>query len=212
MFRTLLAPWRQAPPGASAEAGDPPVPPWATALVELVQKVTRSQARGQVQSEGLERKVEAGFADLRQQVGELARAGAGGRDLDWDPLLDALDGLAEAETVARELSAPLVAGLRGIAERLATFASEAGLTRIDTAGAQPDGRFYRVVGTTERADVEAGAIVRVVRAAVLRGERLIREGECVIAVAPASAAPAADSPESIPVASSPEPVPVVLEA
>ena len=164
------------------EPAEAPIPPWAAELAEQLHKVTRSQARGQVQVEGLERKVEAGFADLRQQVAELARAGAGAQDLDWSPLLDSLDGIAEAVRVASAVSDPLAAGLRGIGERLAAFASRGGLTRLDATGVPPDGRYFRVVGTEECGDVTPGAILKVVRAAVIRGDRLIREGECVIGV------------------------------
>lgn len=196
MFRAFLARWGQSPSHGRPDDAEALPPRWATDLAEHVHKMARSQAKGQVQAEGLERKVEAGFGDLRHAIDQLARAASGPADLDWTPLLDALDSLAEAEALATRCSDQLDSGLRAISGKLAAFAGQAALVRLGASGVPPDGRYFRVVGTQERLDVPPGQIVRIVRAAVVQGDRLVREGQCVVSAPPLSAPTPAASPEA----------------
>jgi len=178
-LRRLFAAPALAPglPGHGLPAESPPA--WATALLEAVQKSARAQARLALQVEDLERKLEGGLAEWRgslsAQKGD-APGVAPGTELHWDELLDARDLLEEAARVADPV---LASGLAGVMERLDRFLSRAGLRRLASLGHPPDGRFFRVVGTQPHPNLAEGAISRVVRAAVLRGEHLVREGEAI---------------------------------
>jgi molecular chaperone GrpE (heat shock protein) len=132
-----------------------------------------------LQVEDLERKLEGGFAELRSALLSQKGAGTGahaGAAPPWDELLDALDLLDEAVRLADPALAP---GLMGVVARLGSFLSHAGLTRLVPLGQPPDGRLFRVVGTESHSSLAEGSIARVVRAAVLRGEHLLREGEAI---------------------------------
>ncbi|MDP2340271.1 MAG: nucleotide exchange factor GrpE [Deltaproteobacteria bacterium] len=149
-------------------------------LTDVVQKMSRAQARISLKLDDVEGKLEAGFTDLRN--GQAA----GGDDLPrLDPVLDAVDLLEEAARSARLGGDPaLAAGIASIGARLGTFLEDAGVARVGAVGAAPDPRLFRVVGTESSDEREAGVITRVVRAAVLSGDKLVREGEVLIAAKP----------------------------
>ena len=159
------------------------VPPeWATELLEATQKLARAQAKQGARVESLESRLDAGFTDLRSR----AAAAAPPSPLNFDDLLDALDALDAAVTgVAAgpdriDGSAPLAAGLRSVGERVQRFVTRAGLQRLAEVGAPPDGRYFRVVGEVCVPGLPKGVVARVVRAAVLQRERVLREGEVLI--------------------------------
>jgi hypothetical protein len=161
----------------------PPVespPPWVAPLLDSVQKSSRAQARLALHVEDLERKLEGGLAELRGSLSALRGRAAGdspGVGPRWDELLDALDLLGEATLLA---DGALASGLAGVAARLERFLAQAGLSRLAPLGQPPDGRLFRIVGTQPHPSLVEGAVVRVVRAAVLRGEHLVREGQVII--------------------------------
>lgn len=166
-------------PGTALPAESPPT--WGTLLLDAVQKSSRAQARLTLHVEDLERKLEGGLAELRGSLSSLRSATSGnssGREPPWDELLDALDLLEEASRVAAD--AALASGLMGVAARIERFLTSSGITRLTSIGHIPDGRLFRIVGTQPHPSFAEGAIARVVRAAALRGERLIREGEALI--------------------------------
>ncbi len=73
----------------------------------------------------------------------------------------------------------LASGLAGVVARLERFLAYSGLTRLAPIGHPPDGRLFRIVGTQPHNSIPEGIVVRVVRAAVLRGEHLVREGQVI---------------------------------
>ena len=157
------------------------LPPWVDEVFEAAQKFSRGQARLQLRIEEVERKVEAGFSDLRSICEEVAERPASGATLHWDDVLDALDLIDQAAgSIAPDLHPGLADGLGGIGERLERFLAQSGLERIAEIGVAPDGRLFRIVGTAEVAELADGLIARVVRAAVIDGDRVVREGEAVI--------------------------------
>jgi hypothetical protein len=144
-----------------------------------VRKSSRAQARLSLQVEDLERKLEGGLAEWRGALSALQGAASGvssGPELPWAELLDARDLLEEAARVADLALAP---GLAGVTDRLDRFLAHAGLRRLAPLGQPPDGSLFRVVGTQPHSSLPEGVISRVVRAAVLRGEHLVREGEAI---------------------------------
>ncbi|KFE62429.1 hypothetical protein DB31_4139 [Hyalangium minutum] len=164
-------------PQETDSTGTPPA--WAAPLAEAVQKSARAQARWGLQLEELERKLEGGFADLRSALLSSLSAPPGAPSQvapEWSELLDALDLLEEAIRLADPALAP---GLKGVVARLERSLSHAGMTRVAPLGQLPDGRLFRVVGTEPRPGLAEGSIARVVRAAVLRGGALLREGEAI---------------------------------
>jgi molecular chaperone GrpE (heat shock protein) len=175
-LRRLLAARKQAPrlPEDVLPGGSPPA--WAGALLEAVQKSSRAQARLALHVEDLDRKLEGGLAELRGALSSQQRGAVAPAESRWDELLDALDLLDESAHVADSALAP---GLAGVAARLERFLGASGLTRLAPLGHPPDGRLFRVVGTQPHSHLPEGAIARVVRAAALRGEQLVREGEVI---------------------------------
>jgi GrpE protein len=166
-------------PGTTLPAESPPT--WGTLLLDAVQKSSRAQSRLALHVEDLERKLEGGLAELRGSLSSLRGATSGnpsGSEPPWDELLDALDLLEEASRVAAD--AALASGLMGVAARIERFLTSSGITRLASIGHIPDGRLFRIVGTQPHPSFAEGAIALVVRAAALRGERLIREGEAII--------------------------------
>lgn len=175
-----------APPSGQAEFADgqgeeeDAPPAWAEELGEMAQKVSRAMVRLSVRVEELERKVEGGFADLRAREQERRQPVSPPSDL--APLLDALDLIDDAlRALPPEDGASLGQGLRGIAARLERYLKAAGVRRFAAVGVQPDGRLFRVVGAADYNDLPEGAVVRVVRAAALVGDQVLREGEVVVA-------------------------------
>jgi molecular chaperone GrpE (heat shock protein) len=158
--------------------GPEPRPPWVDELAELLQKSLRAQARLAITLEDLERKVEGGFEDLRRSVSEAGRGAERAEAASWDDVLDALDVLGHAIDATGD--AAILTGLRGIEERLELALARAGFVRHAAAGALPDGQLWRVVGSEPRPDLPAGVVARVVRAAVTRGGRVVREGDVLV--------------------------------
>lgn len=166
-------------PEPAPERADEP-PAWAQELADQLQKGVRAQARVGLRVDEVERKLEAGFADLRDGMQGLAASGARPEELDWDPLLDALDLLDQAARSARSRSVELADGLDGVRLRIEQFLRQTGISRVSPDGRPPDGRCFRVVGTLARPDLAEGTVARTIRAAVLQGERLLREGEVLV--------------------------------
>jgi molecular chaperone GrpE (heat shock protein) len=169
----------QAPelPGETAHEELPPA--WAAGLAEALQKSARAQARLALQVEDLDHKLEGGLAELRSSLSSRNGAAPGvssGTEPRWNELLDALDLLEEAIRLA---DPPSASGLEGVKSRLVSFLEHSGLTRMAPLGQPPDGRFFRVVGTEPHPNLAEGAVVRLVRAAVLREGHLLREGEAI---------------------------------
>jgi molecular chaperone GrpE (heat shock protein) len=156
-----------------------PPPAWAAGLAEAFQKSARTQARLTLLVEDLDRKLEGGLAELRNSLSSRKGTAPGvpvEAEPRWNELLDALDLLEEAIRLADPASA---SGLAGVKSRLVSFLERSGLTRMAPLGQPPDGRFFRVVGTEPHPRFEEGAVVRIVRAAVLREGHLLREGEAI---------------------------------
>lgn len=169
---TFLGVWRK------RQRRQEPHPPWVDELAELFQKALRAQARLAITLEDLERKVEGGFEDLRRAVAEAASSAQVADAGSWNGVLDALDVLGHAMHDTHDPA--VLAGLRGVEERLEAFLAHAGIVRHAATGAHPDGRLWRIVGSEPRPDLPAGVVARVVRAAVTRGGRLVREGDVVV--------------------------------
>jgi molecular chaperone GrpE (heat shock protein) len=156
-----------------------PEPDRSTEILEAIQKASRIQARLGARLEALEGKIEGGFTDLRTAV--AGQAAATRSNVRWDDLLDALDLLEEAiRSIDRAQGHEAAEGLRGIASRLDRFLAQSGLVRVSAPARLTDGKLFRVVGTEQLPDLADGAIARLVRAAVLDGERVVREGEVTI--------------------------------
>lgn len=165
------------PPWAAALADQlkqPTPPPWATELADLVQRSARSQSKTALRLEEIERKLEGGFLDLHKATQALARPPT---DLRWDEVLDALDLLEEARSSVAATSPAVAQGLAGVQARLLRHLSASGLVRHANLHEPADGTLFRVVGTEVRDDLPDGVVTRVIRAAVRRGDQLIREGE-----------------------------------
>ncbi len=157
-------------------ADDQVIQQWAVELGELVQKTARAQAKLAVKLDDVAARVEGGFANLEAQRKTSEPVSA--EEVDWEELLDALDLLEAALASAEVVASPALGdGLRGVLRRLERVLSSHSLTRLKPRGELPDGRLFRVVGTHPEPELPEGVVSRVVRAAVMRGEQLVREGE-----------------------------------
>jgi molecular chaperone GrpE (heat shock protein) len=154
------------------------LPAFVGELLEAMQKLARSQAKLGVRLEALEGRLDAGFGEIRSRA---AATPAPARQ-DHDELLDALDVLdaAIAAVAALPEGQPTADGLRGVRERTERFLGRAGLRRLTGLGAPPDGRTVRVVGDLVLPGLPDGAVARIIRAAVLQHDRLVREGEVLV--------------------------------
>jgi molecular chaperone GrpE (heat shock protein) len=128
--------------------------------------------------EELNSKVEGSFAELEARLAELRSPAADDVD-EWGELLDAVDMLEQAARHA-EADRELAAGLAGVVAKLERFLARVGLERRAAEGERPDGRLFRVVGAEPSAALPDGVVARVVRAAVLRGDEILREGEVIV--------------------------------
>jgi len=172
------SPEAPAEPAAPAVSGEPGADRPAE-ILEAIQKAARTQARLGARLEALESKVEGGFTDLRTVI--AGRPAAARESVPWDDLLDALDLLEEAiRSIGGAQGREAAEGLRGIASRLDRFLAQSGLVRVSAPDRLTDGKLFRVVGTEQLPDLADGAIARLVRSAVLEGDRVIREGEVII--------------------------------
>ncbi|HEX2572601.1 MAG TPA: nucleotide exchange factor GrpE [Polyangia bacterium] len=154
-------------------------PPWLDELLGLMQKNARTRAWLGLRLDDVEHKLEAGFASLREAIRHSAQAGSApqAQVWAWDDLLDAMDLLEEAVQTAVSQGDPGMAdGLRGVLVRLERFLGQAEFERLGLPGTPPDGKLFRVVGTEHMPELAEGVITRVVRAAVVRGDRVVREG------------------------------------
>ncbi len=156
------------------QIGNGTPPTWGSELTELVQRAARAQGKSALRLEELERKLEGGFADLRHLTQAAARPA---EHLRWDDVLDAMDLLEEASAALQATHPSVAQGLGGVQLRLVRHLSAAGLVRLTPLHAPPDGTQVRIVGTEEQPDLPEGVVTRVVRAAVKRGDQLVREGE-----------------------------------
>lgn len=150
-------------------------PDWAESLSEQLQKLNRAQARLTLKVEDLDKKVEGGFGELRL---ERTRSSDGDDDRMPDELFDIFDGLDEASRAA-SLSAPeLAQGIDRLVRRLESLLLQQRYLRLNCHGQAPDGRLFRVVGTTSATNVAEGLVAQVIRAAVTTPTgAVVREGE-----------------------------------
>jgi hypothetical protein len=178
-LRRILSSRPEVPELPGSLAPDEPPPAWANELAQALQKSARAHARLTLQVEDLDRKLEGGLAELRDALAS-SRGTAPGLpsepEPDWGALLDALDLLDAAIRLSDPASA---SGLAGVLTRLEGFLRHSGLTRLSPVGQLPDGRLFRVVGTEPHPTLAEGVVARLVRAAVLRGGQLLREGEAI---------------------------------
>lgn len=177
----------RSPRDSSAEPFDDEAPPILPAqtrtieeLLEASQKGARAQVKLALKLEDLERKLQAGFADLRSAIAATASRERSALPV-WDDLLDALD-LLEQATSSLEAgeSTGVAEGLHGVSARLSRMLDQSSLRRLGSVGARPDGRLFRVVGTQARDELPDGTIASVLRAAVVRGDEIVREGEVLV--------------------------------
>jgi molecular chaperone GrpE (heat shock protein) len=133
-------------------------------LAEQLRKAMRGLARASAE-----------IAQIRSALDALAAAPAN----DPTPLLDAIDDLERAADAIGEGHVDGASeGLRRVSERLGGMVARQGLRRVGTKGEPIDGKLFRVVGA-EGSPFAAGAIARVVRAAVVRGGDLVRMGDVI---------------------------------
>jgi molecular chaperone GrpE (heat shock protein) len=149
-------------------------------LADVLQKIARVQAKQGLRLDELDSKIEEGFADLRAQIGD-SRPPTAADEITWDELLDAPDALEEAARLAEQESPAVASGLREVVARIERFLSGVGISRRAAAGGSSDGHLFRVVGAEPSAGLPDGVVARVVRAAVVRGEEILREGEVIVA-------------------------------
>ena len=173
--------------GAEAD----PTPVWAERLSAEVKRLGRAQGKLALQlevwEESLGRRLDAVPALIAQKIPQqnthAAAAHAPPEDdgTRWDALFDALDLLDEAcNALERRNETALAEGLRGVCMRLERLAADSGHERLTAIGTPLDGERFRAVGTDDQQDIEDGVVTQVVRAAVLRGGQLVREGEVII--------------------------------
>ncbi len=169
-------------------------------LLDAVQKQTRAAAKQAARTETALSELEAGLTKLPAQVAAVQelhrldpRAGTP-RSSDslhdnheeLEDLFDALDALDQARELAREPH--LASGLERVGQRLLRFCERAGCTRVAPRGELPDARLVRVVGTELSDEIGQGRVARVVRAAIVAGSRLVREGQVIVAAGPTAGA------------------------
>jgi molecular chaperone GrpE (heat shock protein) len=126
----------------------------------------------------MESKLEAGFSDLRGMIETMGLASAA--SLSFDECFDAMDGLEEAARLAPDEAH--AQGIRAVSGRLERFLTRAGFQRLADTGEAPDARQFRVVGTEACDAVATGQVLRVVRAAISRQGKLVREGEVIVSM------------------------------
>lgn len=180
-FSRLFGSGQTASVADSAPGAEPPG--WASDLADQIQKGARAQARVALQLEDVERKLEAGFEDLRSTLARSSSSAPVPDRLEWALLFDALDLIGEARRAAAHQAPSLGDGLAGIVDRIDRFLAQGTYRRVWAEGAPVDPRQFRVVGTVVQPEIAPGAVARVVRAAVLSGDRLVREGEVLVAEA-----------------------------
>lgn len=148
-------------------------PPWAADMTEQLLKLSRAQARIGLRFDELQSHVDAGFVSLRGPAApaELAK----GADL--APLFDAMDLL---DDLAFQHPGELGEGLQMVVQRLNQMVVGHGLQRAALLGRMVDGRLAEVNATVAVPAVAAGVVVRVLRAPILRGLSVFRQGAVVV--------------------------------
>lgn len=152
-------------------------------MLEATRKNARASAKLMLRLEELDKKVDAGFAELR--AGHARTSDRDARDA-AGVILDALDALDRALEAAATIpsssgSDGMTTGLRIASDRLTASLAAQGIERVaDVVGAPPDGRTFCVVGVESAAELDDGVVVRVVRAAARQGDRLLREGSVIV--------------------------------
>lgn len=160
-----------APPAAPAVT-----PPEVVETLEAVKKLARAQAKLAARLDEVDGSLTTRLDALHAAPAAAPASGP------WPGVLDAMDLLAHAIDALDPTRDDGVAdGLRGVLSRLDRVLAEGNVTRLAAAGVAVDGKRFKVIGTEPRADLPAGTISRVVRAAALRDGQLIREGEVVTA-------------------------------
>ena len=147
-------------------------------IADLLQKIARTQARQGLRLEEIESKLEGGFADLRGAIDKVTLPSDS--SLSFDECFDAMDALEEAARLTTDEAQ--VQGLRAVLDRLDRFLKRAGFERQTATGDTPDARRFRVVGTEASATLDPGKALRIVRAAVNRQGKLVREGEVIVSM------------------------------
>jgi molecular chaperone GrpE (heat shock protein) len=170
--------FRRRPPGAQGDEKAPETDLTTVNIADLSQKIARTQARQGLRLEEIESKLEAGFADLRGAIDKVSLPDES--SLSFDECFDAMDALEEAARLASDEAH--TQGLRAVRDRLERFLKRAGFERQTAAGDTPDARRFRVVGTEASAVLAPGKALRVVRAAICRQGKLVREGEVIVSV------------------------------
>jgi molecular chaperone GrpE (heat shock protein) len=170
--------FRRRPPVAQGDEQAPANDLTAINIADLSQKIARTQARQGLRLEEIESKLEAGFADLRGAIDKVTLPDES--SLSFDECFDAMDALEEATRFASDEAH--TQGLRAVIDRLERFLKRAGFERQTAAGDTPDARRFRVVGTEASAVLAPGKPLRVVRAAICRQGKLVREGEVIVSV------------------------------
>lgn len=178
---------RLAPPPLPSPEEERERPEWADELLSAVQKQTRAAAKQSARLEQAIGELTENVNALREQVqkdqAQHKTEHDSARQASAAPpqeLFEALDALNEALRVTREPH--LAEGLSRVRDRLVQSCARQGYTLLGARGERPDGRFLRIVGTEAGTDAVRGTISRVVRAAVLEGDRLVREGEVIVCV------------------------------
>jgi hypothetical protein len=178
MWAWLRSAFARAP--ASASVAVPERPVWADELLDSMQKLSRVTAKQAARLEAAVGETDARLAAVVTQLRAHSDAGAGGPRSDvprFDELFDALDALDQACELAQEVH--LADGLSRIKERLSSFLEQSGYSRVTATAGMPNPRLMRVVGSEPRADRPAGSVARMVRAAIVAGTRVVREGEVI---------------------------------
>jgi molecular chaperone GrpE (heat shock protein) len=182
MFEKLRA-WLLPRPPIATPVDMPPAevrPAWAGEILESLQKQTRSAAKQTARLEGLLGESSAQLQETHALVQALHESPAQREAAQLVPeeLFDALDALDEAATFVQEPN--LSEGLQRVHARIASYCARLGYARLAAVGGEVDARTMRVVGAQTSPALPPGAIVRVVRAAIVAGNALVREGQVIV--------------------------------
>lgn len=169
-------PEEEEPEAEEPEEEDAPLEPplWVGELQEALQRSARAQGKVGLRLEQVEHKLDQGLGDLQRRVSALAPP----RFNDLDDLFNAIDLLDQARASIAAEHPEAAVGLDGVRSRLERYLEQAGLARHGDSvlHREPDGQRVRIVGTEERPELPEGVVTRIVRAAITRGDQLVREG------------------------------------
>lgn len=173
-FRRPPAPSLPPPPPSEGER-----PAWLDEITDALQKQTRAATKQSAKLEAVVGELDARVVSLGESLKRLAPPRES--TVSCDAVFDALDGLDAARALISDEH--LSAGLLRIGERLERFCEQQGYARVTGLGKPPEPRMMRVVGTEPCAELAPGRVSRVVRATVLRGNELVREGSVIVSMA-----------------------------